>query len=966
MAPSGSEISVPRRRLVAFYAIVAALTVAGVVLSIAAGEKREPETEIAGGYALAEPDACLGAGFDLRQSGRFVNLGSDEASLAGQLNLDEGGLSGDIHCPEGESEELRAEAAERAISGTIGDREFDARFTEDPPAPGEGDALVPGELGGEYALTPRSKCLGGTIELEGEAGRLELHAGERTAGEVEYANGELAGEVTCESGTAATVTGSAAGQKIELALEPGGSVVRERVTATERHEFGRILAVFFLAVAIVMVAARAAGAVTVRLNQPRVMGEVIAGIALGPTIFGAVAPEVQAALFPEDVIPIIGVVANLGLIFYMFLVGLELDPAQLRGRVTQALAISNASVALPMVLGMAAAVPTYALVGPDDDFVPFALFMGVAMSITAFPVLARILVERRLLKRPVGALAMAAAAIDDVSAWFLIALALAVATAGSASDVLQTVLLAAAFCVLMFTLVRPLIGRVSDAYDEAGRVPGGWIAAIFAGVLLSAYATETIGIALIFGAFIMGMVMPRHAGLTEDVTGRIEDFVVTLLLPLFFTYTGLRTDIGLLDRPELWLLTLALIAVAIVGKLVGAMVAARIVGFGWRESAVIGTLMNTRGLTELIVLNLALEAGVISEALFAALVIMALVTTFMAGPLLRLLDPRNELGAPVEEELEEARDESQAAFPALVVPERAILVAPQSGSALAQLRGLAASLARAEPPRELILGRLVRPPRGAAAGVRGGLQSENRLLAKAASEVAKARDELIAEGIVARSVAFISPDPGADLTRIATREGVDLVLLDGRRPLLGEGIPRGDVGALLDEAPCDVAVLVAREDEDVAIGASGKPVVVPFGGSEHDWAALELGAWLASATGAPLQLLGAAGQTDETAKVTRRLADAGLLVQRYAGVLAEPVVAEPGGIGVLERAAEAGLLAIGLSERWRSEGLGPTRSEIARAAVAPVLFVRRGSRPGALAPREDVTRFAWSFAGPTN
>ena len=181
------------------------------------------------------------------------------------------------------------------------------------------------------------------------------------------------------------------------------------------------------------------------------------------------------------------------------------------------------------------------------------------------------------------------------------------------------------------------------------------MAAIFAGVLLSAFATEEIGIALIFGAFVMGMIMPRHAGLTEDVTHRIEDVVVILLLPLFFAFTGLRTNIGLLDRPELWLMTLVLIAIAIVGKLVGAMVAARFTGFGWRESSAIGTLMNTRGLTELIVLNLALEAGVISEALFAMLVIMALVTTFMAGPLLNRIDPRNELGAPLEEDLEEAR-----------------------------------------------------------------------------------------------------------------------------------------------------------------------------------------------------------------------------------------------------------------------------------------------------------------------
>jgi hypothetical protein len=342
------------------------------------------------------------------------------------------------------------------------------------------------------------------------------------------------------------------------------------------------------------------------------------------------------------------------------------------------------------------------------------------------------------------------------------------------------------------------------------------------------------------------------------------------------------------------------------------------------------------------------------------LVIMALVTTFMAGPLLKLLDPRNELGAPVEEELVEARELSLAEFPQVAIPEQSILVAPQTSSALDQLLSLAAPLARSEPPRELIVARLVRPPRGA--GVRGGLQTENRLLGEASAEVAEAREELIEKGIAARAVAFVSADPGADLSRLAKGEEVALVLLDGRRPLLGQGVPRGDVGEVLREAPCDVGVLVAREGAGVLPGPAA-PLVVPFGGVEHDWAALELGAWISAATGAPLRLLGAAGETEERARVSRLLGDAGLLVQQYAGISAEPVLVEPGREGIVSAAADAGLLVIGLSERWRREGLGPLRSEIARAAPAPVVFVRRGHRPGALAPQTDVTRFTWSSAG---
>jgi hypothetical protein len=218
------------------------------------------------------------------------------------------------------------------------------------------------------------------------------------------------------------------------------------------------------------------------------------------------------------------------------------------------------------------------------------------------------------------------------------------------------------------------------------------------------------------------------------------------------------------------------------------------------------------------------------------------------------------------------------------------------------------------------------------------------------------------KGIAARGVAFTSANPGADLVRLSKSEEVDLLLMDGRRPLLGEGIPRGDVGTVLREADCDVAVLVAPEGQAV-VPTPEAGVLVPFGGAEHDWAALELGAWIAARTGAPLRMLGAASEGDEPTRVTRLLGDASLLVQQYAGISAEPVVAEGGRAGVVEAASGSGLLVVGLSERWRQEGLGPTRSEIARVAPAPTIFVRRGLRPGALAPRGDVTRFTWSSPG---
>jgi len=940
-----------QRRLAIFYLTLVAILAGVVAYVVTEGADKQSQPPIAGGYDASAAGSCLGKQFDVKQSGQFIGIKGD-SDAGGQLRLEDGRVTGDVTCIDGSSAPLALQVGDDTLKGTVDGQALTADKKRDAPDAGT-RVLIPSAIDGEYRLSPRSECLGGGFELEKHGKALEL-VGTGGTGELTYAGGKIAGEVQCKgTGPAVEVTGEANNRRLTLTLG------EERVSADKQREFGHTLAALFIVIAIVMLAARLMGAAMVRVGQPRVMGEVLAGIMLGPTLLGRIAPEAQAALFPSDVIPYVGAAANLGLIFYMFLIGLELDFSQLKGRISQTAAISNAGVLLPMAVGLLVALPVYELVAPDTKFLAFALFMGVAMSITAFPVLARILVERRMLKRPVGAIALAAAAIDDVSAWFLIALASAVATAGSATGVLRTVALAIVFCLVMAFLVRPLLGRVSEAYDTAGHVPGAWIAAIFAGVLLSAYATETIGIALIFGAFIMGAIMPPRAELTEDVTRRIEDFVVILLLPLFFAYTGLRTDMGLLERSELILLTLVLLAVAIFCKFGGAMAAARVTGLSLRESAVIGALMNTRGLTELIVLNLALEKGVISEALFAALVIMALVTTFMTGPLLRLLDPKNEFGAPVTDELDDARKASLADSP-IPVPDQSILVAPQTESALAQLLALTEPLARSEPPRELILARLVQPTGGSA--VRGGLQTQGKQLNAAWAEMGRARATLLDRRVAARAVAFTSVDPGNDLAQLAGSEEVDLVIMDGRRPLLGEGVPRGEVGAVLAKAPCDVAVLVAREEATVSPGEKS-PVVVPFSGAEHDWAALELGAWIAASHNAPLKLLGAAGTTDEGRDATRLLGNASLVVQQFAGIQAQPLIAEPGLAGLISAAGGAGLLVIGLSDRWRKEGLGTTRSEIARAAPAPILFVRRGLRPGALAPRGDVTRFTWSSPG---
>ncbi|MGB2712035.1 MAG: cation:proton antiporter [Conexibacter sp.] len=534
-----------------------------------------------------------------------------------------------------------------------------------------GDEQAQPTVAGGYHAVGAASCVGptGAFELR-QSGRFLSFGGgvggqAHIDGQVPGGNASrVTGHVDCVDGSTRELVGTIQGRSLKGSLDgqpltatrsadpnPAGTPAHAPTggAAPAPRPLSDAVAAFLLALVVAMLAARLAGTLLTRLGQPRVIGEILAGIVLGPTILGALAPDLQAEIFPPDLLQALGIAANLGLIFFMFLVGLELNVTGMRRTFGRAAAISNVSVVLPMLLGVLVAVPLYPALAPDKPFLAFALFMGVAMSITAFPVLARILEERRMLERPLGALVMACAAFDDVTAWCLIALATATATAGSAIEAVRTAALAGACCVALALVVRPVLARAGTAYDREGKLSDTWLVGIFAGLLMTAFVTEHIGIAVIFGAFAFGLAMPRHPGLHRSLAGRLEAFTELLLLPLFFVYTGLRTDVGLLDRPILWLITGLLILIAILGKLVGAAVAARTVGYDWRASAVIGTLMNTRGLTELIVLNLALDTGVLSDALFASLVLMALVTTAMAGPLLRLLDPLGRYGEPVSE-----------------------------------------------------------------------------------------------------------------------------------------------------------------------------------------------------------------------------------------------------------------------------------------------------------------------------
>ena len=392
-----------------------------------------------------------------------------------------------------------------------------------------------------------------------------------------------------------------------------------------------------LALLTIVLVARLLGALFRKLEQPAVVGEVIAGIALGPSLLGRLVPEATAYVLPPSIAPSIGVIAQVGVILFMFLVGVELDTGLLRSKAHAALAISHASIIAPFVLGTVLSLWLYpALSTHDVPFLVFALFMGVAMSITAFPVLARILTDRGIHKTRLGVIALSCAAIDDVTAWCLLAFIVSIAAAQPVGA-LVTLALTASYVAAMLLVARPLLHRWVRAQELRQQLSKHAVAAMFVALLGSALATEAIGIHAIFGAFLLGSLIPHGSLLARDLAGKLEDLVVVLLLPTFFAFTGLRTQIGLVHGLSQWMMCLVVVLVACAGKIGGTYVAARLVGLTRRDSASLGALMNTRGLMELVVLNLGLDLGVISATLFAMMVIMAVVTTLLTTPLLALL-----------------------------------------------------------------------------------------------------------------------------------------------------------------------------------------------------------------------------------------------------------------------------------------------------------------------------------------
>lgn len=398
------------------------------------------------------------------------------------------------------------------------------------------------------------------------------------------------------------------------------------------------LAVFIFQLLIILVTVRIFGALFKKIDQPAVMGEMIAGIVLGPSLLGYFAPAFSGFVFPKESLPHLQFVSQVGLILFMFVIGMELDLGLLKKKAGSAVIISHASIVFPYGLGVGLAYFLYKHMAPPEvRFYSFALFMGIAMSITAFPVLARVIRERGLTNTRLGTLALTCAAADDITAWCILAFVVAIAKATSVMGAVYILGLTLTYVLVMLLLVKPALNKLAARWLPSRSMQQPVVAIVFIILLLSAWLCEVIGIHALFGAFMAGIVMPHEWNFRKVMIDKIEDVALVLFLPVFFVFTGLRTEIGLLHDPSLWGMCGMIILIAIAGKFGGSALAARFTGESWKESLSIGALMNTRGLMELVVLNIGYDLGILSPQIFTMMVLMAIITTLMTSPLLTLI-----------------------------------------------------------------------------------------------------------------------------------------------------------------------------------------------------------------------------------------------------------------------------------------------------------------------------------------
>lgn len=404
------------------------------------------------------------------------------------------------------------------------------------------------------------------------------------------------------------------------------------------HHVESSIGILLLQIIVILITCRLFGWLFAKMQQPTVIGEIVAGIVLGPSVLGHVLPSVSAFLFPLDSLQNINMLSQFGLILFMFAIGMELNITEVRQKLKETILISHTSTIFPFFLGMVTAYFLYTKYAYESTpFLSFALFVSIALSITAFPVLARIIQEKGLTKTHLGTISLASAANGDITAWCLLAVVVAIAQAGSMLSAIYNIGFSFIYLLLMFAVVRPFLRMIGHIYHNKEVVDKGLVAFMFLLLIVSSYLTEILGLHALFGAFVAGVVMPDNVKFRKIMTEKVEDVSLALFLPLFFVSTGLRTEIGLLNSPDLWYMCGIFILVAIIGKFGGSLVAARFVGETWKDSLYIGALMNTRGLMELVVLTIGYDMKILTPPIFVMLVLMTLVTTFMTTPLISFI-----------------------------------------------------------------------------------------------------------------------------------------------------------------------------------------------------------------------------------------------------------------------------------------------------------------------------------------
>jgi Kef-type K+ transport system membrane component KefB len=598
---------------------------------------------------------------------------------------------------------------------------------------------------------------------------------------------------------------------------------------------------FLADLAIIILLARLLGMAAGRLGQPPVIGEIIAGILLGPTLFHG---KITAVLFPITLRLPLSAMANLGVVMFMFAVGYLLDLRLIRGRERVAASVSVSSIILPLSLGTGLGI-WLASRHHVHQVLPFALFVGTAMSVTAFPVLARILTDRGMHRTRIGGIALASAAIDDVLAWVLLAAVAAIADAGGQP---LRLLLAPVYAGVMFAVVRPLLRRLADVYQRRGRLTPNVLVTVLAGLLLSSYATDWMGVKYIFGAFLFGVVMPREgaaAAMREEILNRLEQVSVLVLLPVFFVVSGLSVNlssVGLSGLVELCLILL----VAVVGKFAGAFAGARLAGVRARHAGVLATLMNTRGLTGIVILSVGLQLHILDQSLYSLMIVMAIVTTMMAGPLLHFLYPDRFL----------ERDIWEADWAVLGTPAgHRILVLIEAPEAANSLVEVGAALAASREHSQLILCHLVAQEHDTRLEVGTGLGGELLGMTRSTGKLQALADRASSRGAPAVVQSRFSQDIAAKLPGYVAAGKPDTIVL-GPGGISGETLAADGASQLvtvlrsLPDAPAAVAVLWVQ-------GESGA-------------AAVQVAAQLAVADGLQLVISPAGGQcADRAAELTR-------------------------------------------------------------------------------------------------